>query len=411
VELSDEQIKAVTCQDRFIFLLAGAGSGKTRVVIERIKYLINKGINPKDILAITFTRKACEEMQTRLDNELVNVNTFHGFCYKELLNDGFNKQIINPESLPFTQKELLVVSKYKNSLQGVKRPLILDVYESYLRDRNAIDFDDIMMVFLDRYQNKKFEYQYIFVDEFQDTNNLQYQILKTLIADKTNIFAVGDPDQSIYRFRGANSEIIEKYLKKFKATLLTLGNNYRSHTKIIDEANHVIRKNRYRIKKQLVANKEDEGSLKIYSFNSQSDEADFIIFKIKELLKNGYLLKDIAVIYRNHSRATTFKKKYFDNYLISVEPNISMLSCHESKGLEFKIVFIIGLEEGLFPSVYDNMISEIEEERRLFFVAITRAMERLYITYSKKDEFGIIKKPSRFLVELNREIEEISYGI
>lgn len=411
MKLSNEQIKAVTSKCRFIFLLAGAGSGKTRVVIERIKYLIINGINPNDILAITFTRKASEEMKIRLNNDLVNVNTFHGFCYQMLQKDGFDKQIIDPKDLPFTQNELLSISKYKNSLQGVKRPIILDLYQEYLNSKSAIDFDDIMNLFLEKYRKKTFHYKYIFIDEFQDTNNLQYQIMKLLINDKTNVFAVGDPDQSIYRFRGADSKIINRYIQDFNATLLTLGNNYRSNIKIINEANFVINKNKNRIKKELVPHKTDDGSLELYSFNNYEDEAKFIILKFKELMKKGYQLKDIAIIYRNHRRSTTFKKNYFDNYLISIEPNVSMLSCHESKGLEFKVVFIIGLEEGLFPSLYENRISETEEERRLFFVSITRAMDKLYITYSKKDEFGNMRKPSRFLMELNREIQQISYGI
>ena len=411
MKLSNEQLKAVTTSNRFIFLLAGAGSGKTRVVIERIKYLINSKVNPKEILAITFTRKAAEEMKLRLNNNLVNINTFHGFCYQELLNDGFKKQILDPKDLPFTQKELLVVSKYKNSLQSVKPPLILKTYEKYLSNRNAIDFDDIMNIFLSKYKKKSFDFEYIFIDEFQDTNNLQYEILKLLINSKTKVFAVGDPDQSIYRFRGANSKIIDKYIKEYNATLLTLGNNYRSNIKIISEANYIIKKNKDRIKKELTPNKKDEGVVLAFEFNNQIEETTFIISELKKLLNEGYLFNDIAIIYRNHSRATMFKRIYMDHYLISIEPNINLLSCHESKGLEFKIVFIIGLEEGLFPSLYDNMISEVEEERRLFFVAVSRAKDKLYLTYSKKDEFNQVRKPSRFLVELNREIKKISYVI
>jgi DNA helicase-2/ATP-dependent DNA helicase PcrA len=225
------------------------------------------------------------------------------------------------------------------------------------------------------------------------------------------VFAVGDPDQSIYRFRGANSKIIDKYIKEYNATLLTLGNNYRSNIKIISEANYIIKKNKDRIKKELTPNKKDEGVVLAFEFNNQIEETTFIISELKKLLNEGYLFNDIAIIYRNHSRATMFKRIYMDHYLISIEPNINLLSCHESKGLEFKIVFIIGLEEGLFPSLYDNMISEVEEERRLFFVAVSRAKDKLYLTYSKKDEFNQVRKPSRFLVELNREIKKISYVI
>lgn len=408
MKLSEEQLKAVTTNDRFIFLLAGAGSGKTRVVIERIKHLLASGVNPLEILAITFTKKASEEMKQRLNNDLVLINTFHGYCYHELLKSNEKYQIIDPEILPFTKRELLEVSKFKNSSKSGKPPLIMDTYQEYLRTRKVIDFDDVLTLFLEEKRRAIFNFKYIFIDEFQDTNDLQYQILKLLINHQTNVFAVGDPDQSIYRFRGAKPSIINDFIDDYDATLLPLGNNFRSNIKIIDEANHVINKNKTRIKKQLVPNKQYVGELEIFVSNNYHDEAKFIIKKLRELLTQGYKLHEIAIMYRNHSRAIIFKKNYFDNYLVEVEPNITLLSCHEAKGLEFKVVFIIGLEDGLFPSYYDNQISEIEEERRLFFVAITRAMEKLYLFYSKNDQFGTPKKPSKFLKELNREMKQIS---
>ena len=406
--LNKEQQEAINSKDRFIFLLAGAGTGKTRTVIEKIKHLLINETSPNKILAITFTRKATEEMKFRLQNDEVTVNTFHGFCYDELKKSGFETKIIDPLELPFTQSDLLKVSTYKNSLKGRKPPLIIQSYENYLKQRNLIDFDDIMIKFLEIKDKYKTRFEYVFIDEFQDTNNIQYEILKMLINKNTKVFAVGDPDQSIYRFRGAKPAIIELYLKEYQATLLTLSLNYRSSQKIIKEANYLISLNKNRIKKWLVANQSSEGELNFLEFNDLKSEALFLINELKLLLNSNYKLDDVAVIYRNHSRATTFKRLFYENYISIISPNINMLSAHESKGLEFKVVFIIGLEDGLFPSNYENRISEIEEERRLFFVAMTRAKEKLYITYTKKDQFGNQKKISKFIKDLNRQTRKIS---
>lgn len=409
--LNKEQQQAINLQDRFIFLLAGAGTGKTRTVIKKIKHLLVSGVNPGDILAITFTRKAAEEMQLRLGNEDVLINTFHGFCYGELQSRGLQKKIVDPASLPFTQHELLLVANYKNSLQGGKTPLIYNTYKEYLESKELIDFDDIMLMFL-KLKNKYIsKYKYIFVDEFQDTNELQYEILKMLINSDTKVFAVGDPDQSIYRFRGANPEIINRYLDDFNATLLTLGHNYRSSTKIIKYANSSISKNIHRIKKTLTPNRKADGYVEVLEFLNQEKEANFILNKIRELISMEYKISDIAIIYRNHSRATNFKIKFYQSYLSLIQPSLNLLSSHESKGLEFKIVFLIGLEEGLMPQTTLNQISETEEERRLFFVSITRAMDYLYISYTKKDQFEIDKKPSRFIKELSPNITKIIWNM
>ena len=406
--LNEEQQQAIDSKDRFIFLLAGAGSGKTRTVIEKIKSLLKEGVNPKEILAITFTRKASEEMRERLNNDEVLINTFHGFCYQELQNEGLNKNIIDPSDTPFTRYELLLVSNYKNSLKSQKTPFILNEYQNYLSSKNVIDFDDIMLLFLKLKKNYQSKFKYIFVDEYQDTNNIQYEILKMLIGSETKVFAVGDPDQSIYRFRGAKPSIINLFLKEYGGTLLTLGNNYRSSQKTINCANITISFNRNRIKKKLVANKHTAGSINFLEFETQQKEAKYIIKKIRELIGLGYNINDIAIIYRNHNRSTIFKIIYYKSYLSCIEPGLNMLSSHESKGLEFKIVFLIGLEDGILPSTYQNQISEIEEERRLFFVSITRAMDYLFVSYVKKDQFGSPKKMSRFLKELNPQITKIS---
>lgn len=407
MKLNDKQLEAVNSNDRFIFLLAGAGSGKTRVIVERIKRLVNEGKNPNEILAITFTNKAASEMRERINNSSINVNTFHAFCYQELEKTGFNIRVIDPKDTPFTQFELLQVSRYKNSLSSVKPPLIFYEYNAYLTNKKVYDFDDLMLMFLN---SKEYfsKFKYVFIDEFQDTNPLQYQILNKLIKKDSSVFCVGDPDQSIYAFRGANSKIINTFIKDFKATLITLDQNYRSSKLIINAANFLIKKNKNRINKKLEHVKQEDGIIEFYQFENYQAETKFIIEKLKELLSEGILFKDIAIIYRNHNRAVTFKKKYYNNYLYQIKPELNLLSCHESKGLEFKVVFIIGLENNLFPSIFENKISELEEERRLMYVAMTRAMERLYITISENDQNLIKKKPSLFITELSPKISKIS---
>lgn len=408
MKLNDEQLKAINSQDRFIFLLAGAGSGKTRTIIEKIKSLLTNGVLPTSILAITFTKKATEEMKDRLQNDEVSINTFHGFCYQVLEKHHEKIKILDEVDLPFTPSELLAVSNYKNSQTSLKPPLIYHQYQKYLNEKKALDFDDLMIKFLELKCEYQSPFKYLFIDEFQDTNALQYEILKKLITPTTKVFAVGDPDQSIYRFRGAKPSVISLYINEFKATLYTLSNNYRSTTKIIDEANYFIRKNTSRIKKKLVPTKSESGVVNYLQFVNSLSEAKYIIDEIKLLINQKYQFNEIAIMYRNHSRATVLKKLFYENYLSQNEPTIHFLSCHESKGLEFRVVFIIGLEDGLFPTNYENRISEIEEERRLFFVAMTRAKEKLYVTYIKTDQDGNRRKPSLFLRELNPKVNIIS---
>ena len=210
--LNQEQTTAVYSNDKRIFLIAGAGSGKTRVIVERIKRLIQAGVDASSILCITFTNKAALEMKARLKDHLIHTQTFHGYCYEVLSRiESFQIFEYNQE---FKDEEILAIANYKNSLKTVKKPKVYDSYQRYLKERNLIDFDDLLINALPFI--KDHPYKYIFIDEFQDTNPLQYKLLKEMVGKDVSVFAVGDPDQSIYAFRGAKVKLIDDFIKECK---------------------------------------------------------------------------------------------------------------------------------------------------------------------------------------------------
>src|SRR5690554_2469600 len=203
MKLNETQKLVVETKIKKIFLLAGAGSGKTRVIVERINYLFRNDVLPEDILCITFTNKASYEMKKRLDNDALSIYTFHSFCYKVL--KSFKEFKIFEFNNEFSEKELLNVTNYKNSLKRIKKPIVYDRYQKYLKDRDLFDYDDLIVEAIPHVSS--FKFKYVFIDEFQDTNYLQYELIKKLINNNTNLLAVGDPDQSIYAFRGAKVDL------------------------------------------------------------------------------------------------------------------------------------------------------------------------------------------------------------
>lgn len=397
------QKKVIFNNYKNLFLNASPGSGKTMVLVERIRFLINnKKIEPTKILAITFTKKAALEMKERLKNNNVDCFTFHSFCYTYIKDYLKDKEIIDPNNTPFDKQFLLRVSRYKTGLEKRKPPKEYIIYSKYLNDNNFIDFDDLLLIFLNNFNKIPIKkYEYIFIDEFQDTNNLQYKILK-LIGLKTRVLAVGDPDQSIYRFRGANLNIINLYKKEFNAETINMNKNYRSEPYIISFANTLINYNKKREKVKIISTLENQNNPSISSFNTLEDEAKFIINQIKKLTRSGITKKEIAILYRNHKRANILKQLFNKTYLnIYTDDNkINFLTIHESKGLEFKVVFIIGLEYNELPQLKENTLDELEEERRLLYVAITRCKNKLYITNIKYSKLKYKIKRSSFLNEI-----------
>lgn len=356
--LNDDQKKAATSNLGSTMVVAGAGSGKTAVLVYRIAYLISElGLNPKKILAFTFTNKAANEMKKRINLLINNVNlnyigTFHSISLRILReeisclgrNNDFSiideddqlsivreiyakrqidKSIIsfqnclnninNLKSLNISTEEAIeeLVNIIEDDFENKKKYVVTVVYkdyQQYLVNNNLLDFDDLIKFakqiletktdIRTKWQNR---FDYILVDEFQDTNPDQYELIKLLNKTRSNIFVVGDPDQMIYSWRGAYKEIFDDFKKEFNdVELIILDKNYRSTKKILSVSNQLIEKNRNRIKKSLYTENEDGNNVVYYEAESPEQESKWVIKKIKELLRQGYKYKDIAILYRSN---------------------------------------------------------------------------------------------------------------
>jgi len=351
--LNKEQKKAVKLYKGPGLIIAGAGSGKTRVLTNRIAYLIEKhGVNPFNILGLTFTNKAADEMKERVQKMTgknakdIFLGTFHSFCVQILRREinklDFNRYFTIYDS--YDQKKLVKnilkdlnydVKKFRpsvvlNKISNAKNELIeasayqdkpltyfenivAKVYVEYtkrLKDNNALDFDDLIMktveLFLDypevleKYQNR---YKYILVDEYQDVNFAQYKFAQLLANKYRNIFVVGDPDQSIYAFRGADIRNILNFEDDYPdAQVIKLLQNYRSHKKILDIADNVINNNKNRVPKKLKAARGQGGKVYYKTLSTAQKEANFIAQKMK-FLKGEYGFNDMAVLYRTNSQS------------------------------------------------------------------------------------------------------------
>jgi DNA helicase-2/ATP-dependent DNA helicase PcrA len=390
--LNKDQMKVINAQEEVIFLLAGAGTGKTTVLIERLKRVL-KNNNELKALVITFTKKATKELKRRIKEHQENVliTTFHGLCYR-LLKDR-NYQIVSLNELllgGYSKEQLHKVELLKRN--NIINRTVKD-YNDYLKTIDRIDFNDLELLLLKRIKKEpsfkkhvKRLFDAVFIDEFQDTSINQYHLISYLKQQNTKLFAVGDPDQSIYGFRGASEKIITKFCSDFKATHYQLLINYRSAPTIIKKSNNLISYNKRRYRKLLLAHQDCLGIIKTCAFKDKNGEAKELLKEISFLLTKGVKCQEIAVLYRSHYLANEIKLAFFKHYLF----DINLLTIHEAKGLEFKAVFIIGLNEGVLPLLK----ADIEEERRLFYVAVTRAKRYLYLYLLKT------KKESRFLKEL-----------
>lgn len=360
--LNDKQQEAVYHTDGPLLILAGAGSGKTRVLTHRIAYLIEeKGINPWNILAITFTNKAAGEMRERVDklvgvgSESVWVSTFHSMCVRilrrhiELLGFDTNFTIYDADDqktlmrdvcrlLGIDTKQLRertllgVISHAKNELISteefrlqaggdymlLKQAQVYEEYEKQLRSNNALDFDDLLVKtvqlfhtnkdVLAYYQNR---FRYIMVDEYQDTNTVQFELVRLLASEYRNLCVVGDDDQSIYKFRGANIKNILNFEEFFSDSMVVkLEQNYRSTGNILNAANGVIRNNTGRKEKSLWTDNGEGEKLMLCQFDTAYDEAEFIVSDIKKNVNNGdCTYNSNAVLYRTNAQSRTFEEK------------------------------------------------------------------------------------------------------
>ena len=634
--MNENQLKAILKTQGAVMVIAGAGSGKTRVLTNRIAYLIaEKNVLESNILAITFTNKAAKEMKERIyslvgeTSKYIWINTFHSMCVRILRQHidllGYNKNFtildtseqktiiknivkeLNLSEDSYQPNNILkIISNSKNSMVSVSEMKaqarfgfmknvaeIYENYQKYLKKNSVLDFDDLMLktiVLFEKhpevlaiYQNK---FEYIHVDEYQDTNVIQYKLIKMLSEVHKNICVVGDDDQSIYSWRGACSDNIINFEKDYEdVEVIFLDQNYRSNSTILDAANAVIKNNTDRKDKALWSENKGGDKITVYSAANDKDETDDIAKKILDLKAQGIDYKDIAILYRanylsrsmenscmafgipykligslkflqrqeirdllaymnvivnrndefslrriinvpkrgigassmakidnyaeqyglslfealknidmigvskkiitNIHLLTQLIEKYSQTEQYSIEDlivgiykdsgyesmlkesadayaesrieNISELvssakqfssmndnlidfisemsltsdaddeneddsvvlsTVHAAKGLEYRVVFIMGLEENLFPSIRDAESSEdernkMEEERRLAYVAITRAKEKLFMSYAnRRMQFGSIKnnKRSRFLDEVPNKLMHFESG-
>lgn len=615
--LNKEQIEAVKTIDGPVLVMAGAGSGKTKVLTTRIAYLIEEGIPSYNILAITFTNKAAAEMRDRVSNLIGDVSSFIGTFHSlgvriirenhDVLGLPNNFTIIDSDDTNTIIKKLLKEmnldskqyspSYVRNRISFIKNQMLTDgeldrlfntpmdkvvveVYHRYnnkLKTSASVDFDDLLLLpvnlfkerkdILEYYQDK---YRYILIDEYQDTNPVQYKLSVMLSNKYKNIFVVGDMNQSIYAFRQADFRNISNFEKDFKgAKVIKLEHNYRSTNNILSAANEVIKHNTERKDLKLFSDNGDGVKIKYMRAYDEKHEIALVIDEIKHLLSEGYKNEDIAILYRTNAQSRAIEDvflakgipyKVFGSYyfynrkeikdLISYlrliynphdeislrrvintpkrgigesaiaaieerakQQNISMfealetrkelefkeiiedlikrseslsltelidevlersgmkkelesskaledeirlenlmevksitasfeertgsanlgdfleevsliadisnhtedgdvvtlMTLHSAKGLEFPVVFLVGMEEGLFPHNMSLMENNLEEERRLCYVGITRAKERLYLTNAKrrmlygKENMNI---PSRFISEIDEKLIE-----
>ena len=355
--LNKEQIEAVKHIDGPLLVLAGAGSGKTKVLTTRIAYLISLGVSPDNILAITFTNKAAGEMKERISklvgfsSKFMQISTFHSFGLKIVKENyeylGYDKNFVifdADDTLTIIKKILKdknldpdkfnprairsQISKLKNDLIDSKKyssfsltefeKVVLEVYKKYeseLIKNNSLDFDDLLILPIKLFEKRKDlllmyqeRYKYILIDEYQDTNEAQYKLTKLLASKYKNICCVGDADQAIYGFRGANYKNILNFESDYKnALVIKLEENYRSSKTILDAANSVIKNNKNRKSKNLYSNLGIGDKITYYRANSGLDEVKYVVNKIKELKDNLVSLSDIVVLYRTNAQSRVFE--------------------------------------------------------------------------------------------------------
>ena len=360
--LNNEQREAVLQTEGPVLILAGAGSGKTRVLVHRISYLVNVlDVMPSQILAITFTNKAADEMRNRVDNMIgfgasqIWVMTFHSCCVRilrrhadllgydryftiydmddslQIMKEIFRRKNVDTKRIK-ERAVLHAISSAKNEHVSPSQfarmnshdywgGLVSDFYEEYqkqLKENNAMDFDDLLVNtvelfdqhpdILELYQER---FLYMMVDEYQDTNTVQFEFVSRLAARHRNLCVVGDDDQSIYKFRGANIRNILNFEQIFPdAKVVRLEQNYRSTSNILNAANEVIRNNRGRKSKKLWTEKEAGERVRFRRFQTGFDEAEFVAAEIGRMVRSGERnYKDFAVLYRTNAQSRLFEEK------------------------------------------------------------------------------------------------------
>ena len=481
-DLNAAQWKAVIHRGSHLLIAAGPGTGKTHTLTCRIAHIVNETKTPERILAVTFTNKAAKQMRDRLNLRLgdeakkITIGTFHAFCLQVLQNysldsslpkdfrvaskeevHSFCKQIFKIEKKREINKTLDEISHWKSGALKDTPPENIARYNKALRERKWLDFDDLLYEtvrlltdnknILHEIQNK---YGFIFVDEYQDINEVQHALLKLLVAKDAFITAIGDPRQAIYGFRGSNIRYFKNFRDDFpQAVLLSLDENYRSASGLLEASWQVMAKSDLIHASRLKARMYKQGCLTIYEAPTDKAEVEYVVHQVEKLVGGTSMFSqdsgrvdadleaersfgDIAILMRLNSQrkllCDAFSRSgipYEENLdtlntpegirdqLIEKSESVHFLTLHGSKGLEFSVVFIIGCEEGLLPLQLDGFFCDMEEERRLFYVGMTRAKERLYLTRAKR-RFLFGKKleslPSRFLSDVKEELKAYEFS-
>ncbi len=363
--LNENQKEAVMHTEGPLLVLAGAGSGKTTVLASRVTYILETTeTKPWNILAITFTNKAADEMKSRIANYIGEeyakdmwIGTFHSVCVrilhtcievlgykkeftiydttdtKTLLKECYKELNVDEKSFPYRLVQS-VISKAKNDMQEpadfmadnshhVRERIIGEIYALYqdkLRKNNALDFDDIILMTVKALRDNeevrihyRDKFQYILIDEYQDTNDLQYELISLLVNEKRNICVVGDDDQSIYGFRGANINNILNFENDFRgAKRITLDENYRSTENILNVANSVIGNNRKRLGKNLITKKDKGESITMYTAFNDRKEAEYIAMMVRREAKQRGKFGDCAVLYRTNAQSRAIEEAFIE---------------------------------------------------------------------------------------------------
>lgn len=461
-DLNQSQIEAVKTVDGPVMAVAGAGSGKTRVLTNRIAYLVGEiGISPSNILAITFTNKAAEEMRSRVFNLIeipvkgIWISTFHAMGAKILRYDihnlGYDRdfQIVDDEDSNIITKTLLkkhnydlkqfypkIINKLIQKVKGnqtkisfLEEPIksvidqIYPEYNQYLKENNLVDFQDLLVLILklfnqfpkvlEKYQDM---FQYILVDEFQDTNDLQYDIVRLLSKKHKNIFIVGDEDQSIYAFRGSNIKNLHKFTTDFpNYKKVILDQNYRSKDNILKAANSVIKNNRSRIPKDLFSTLGPGEKIVHYKAGNDEEEAYFVYDKIRSLLHSGYEKSDIAILYRNNSMSRRFEDTFLKyNMPHKVIGNISFYKRKEikdviaylrllvNKGDDYAFSRICNIPKRGLGNVTYSKLEDYAKENNLKMMDVIDAD----MPYANKKSIEALNKLKNDIIDLQKDIEK-----
>ena len=435
--LNELQKKAVLHQEGPCLVIAGAGSGKTKVLTTRIANLIESGVPSYQILAITFTNKAAKEMRDRLetlakDNKAF-VGTFHSFglrvirenvnalgmtsnftildsddvtsLVKKILKEkGYDTKEVSPSyiknRISFIKNEMLTDAEVEKFFQSEMEKIAYEIYKEYnikLKKNNSVDFDDLLRIpvllfqnhpdILEFYQNK---YQYILIDEYQDTNEVQYKLVKLLSKKYQNLFVVGDPDQSIYQFRGANYKNILNFERDYPNTVvIPLEDNYRSTKMIVDAANSVIKNNKERKEKNLRSHHGDGVKTKFMVGYDEKHEISLVIEEIKKLLEQGYKKRNIAIFYRTNAQSRVIEEQFLKanipykvvgSYYFYSRKEIKDLICYlrlilnQNDDISLRRVINVP-KRGIGPTSVNKLEQKSIEENKSMFDAITSGKE------------------------------------